>query len=804
MCRQLTLAAFMAAPNNLCREKKWETTKAREGRRPDRGARSRRRYGCRQRTVAASASPHVLPRGGDFDFAIAVVAPGDQATYDCARSAISSKHPLSPPPRPSSSAPSLPTTTTTTTIPLVVTVVSVDSDGHGCVIDPGCVTQAGFCPVTVVDLMSAQTHALLMYGPLSRLAAVTPDPAGLDSMHPLELSSRGYVTMPGSSDLHRGVPAWFIAFLTRALRRALPPGKQGAAVVQYLTPTRRGTDEKGDLPHIGTVLGSNGAPLPRDSVNFEELGLAWIPALDKEAILVSDTYFQYEKVRDMFLDIVEAFYVSLALGLKDGKGAILQSPASLNVTTPGTTPPLETPKPANLPPKPPASNQPLVSSTQMPTEFQSETIPTNPLPASVQTAPDSPTPLSPKPKGTTPVDLTSKSDNIVTHSSTNTEAEAFSANALHVSSTMTSQLPAFSLSTANVDQVCLWLGSVGIDDDCLKVIRSNKLRGRTLANYTVQQLCSLGIVVGDAEIIVEEVRSHLASQQQRRPRCSVSSHRSMLIKDLQAQVETLQQQLNAGSPTLFSPELNYKCFAFVIGNESYGQSTLKNAVSDAETISLFLRTTCKFEVVCHVNISNIQDFASKLEQFKATLKEQQKARNKVASIFYFAGHGRQIKGHNFLLMTSDETAFTETNFDVIKYKAPMLGIVLDEIKKHSDLTIGILDACRESDHDDRDEFRTRGFSSTRSSSMTKEDFPAGCIVIYPTSPGKTTLDACKLPNHKNNGFFTGCFLEVAEKAHPGTPFGDIVDDTILMVQSLSNGEQSPWLSKSVGARFALF
>ncbi|KAH3722846.1 hypothetical protein Pelo_18447 [Pelomyxa schiedti] len=99
--------------------------------------------------------------------------------------------------------------------------------------------------------------------------------------------------------------------------------------------------------------------------------------------------------------------------------------------------------------------------------------------------------------------------------------------------------------------------------------------------------------------------------------------------------------------------------------------------------------------------------------------------------------------------------------------------------------------------------RTRGFGPT-GQRLAKEDFPAGCIVIYPTSPGKTTLDACKLPNRRNNGFFTGCFLEVAEKAAPGTSFSDIVDDTMLMVQSLSTGDQTPSLSKNVGTRFALF
>ncbi|KAH3758965.1 hypothetical protein Pelo_9182 [Pelomyxa schiedti] len=217
----------------------------------------------------------------------------------------------------------------------------------------------------------------------------------------------------------------------------------------------------------------------------------------------------------------------------------------------------------------------------------------------------------------------------------------------------------------------------------------------------------------------------------------------------------------------------------------------------------FLKNKCQFEVVCHKNIPNIDVFNGHLRKFQLTLIKQQRAGNKVASIFYFAGHGRQVNGHNFLLMTEDEAAFEEADFAAMELKAPMVGTVIDGMKKYSDLTIGILDACRQSN--EKGGSKSRGGSEpTQELQLTKEDFRAGCILIYPTSPGRTTQDVCTLPNKQNHGFFTGCFLEVVENAEPGTSWNDVESAIIQIVQTESHDEQTPWVSKSSGLRFALF
>ncbi|KAH3760210.1 hypothetical protein Pelo_7930 [Pelomyxa schiedti] len=294
--------------------------------------------------------------------------------------------------------------------------------------------------------------------------------------------------------------------------------------------------------------------------------------------------------------------------------------------------------------------------------------------------------------------------------------------------TSNSRTTPFQIQTSNTDQVCSWLQSVGVDDDCLKIIRANKLRGKTLANYSVQQLCGLGLVVGDAEIIAEEVTSHL---------------------------ERYREQSFHLNPS--SPETKATC-----GSSTSFQSIFKENLFLTLKTTQFLKNKCQFEVVYHKNIPTLGVFDIDLRKFKDTLIRQKRAGNKVASIFYFAGHGRQLNGHNFLLMTDDEAAFEEQSYEIMENNAPMLGAVIDGLKRYSDLTIGILDACRQSN--EKHAFKSRGCEPTGELQMTKEDFRAGCILIYPTSPGRITLDVCTLPNRQNYGFFTGCFLEVFENA----------------------------------------
>ena len=82
--------------------------------------------------------------------------------------------------------------------------------------------------------------------------------------------------------------------------------------------------------------------------------------------------------------------------------------------------------------------------------------------------------------------------------------------------------------------------------------------------------------------------------------------------------------------------------ALVIGNARYPEFPLDNPEHDARLIARTLRGL-DFEVREHLNL-NARDFKRVLREFVQRMGDDQ-----VASVFYYAGHGVQIGGRNFLL-----------------------------------------------------------------------------------------------------------------------------------------------------------
>ncbi|HSW15978.1 MAG TPA: caspase family protein, partial [Ramlibacter sp.] len=82
--------------------------------------------------------------------------------------------------------------------------------------------------------------------------------------------------------------------------------------------------------------------------------------------------------------------------------------------------------------------------------------------------------------------------------------------------------------------------------------------------------------------------------------------------------------------------------ALVIGNGRYPEMSLNNPEADARLVAQTLRTL-DFEVGEHFNL-NAREFKRVLREFARRMDDDQ-----VASVFYYAGHGVQIGGRNFLL-----------------------------------------------------------------------------------------------------------------------------------------------------------
>ena len=123
--------------------------------------------------------------------------------------------------------------------------------------------------------------------------------------------------------------------------------------------------------------------------------------------------------------------------------------------------------------------------------------------------------------------------------------------------------------------------------------------------------------------------------------------------------------------------------ALVIGNGEYNYSPLLNPVNDAQDIAKMLKKL-QFNVV-HLENASQRAMENAIRQFEKKLK------NGGVGLFFFAGHGLQVSGKNYLVPIG---ANIQEETDV-KYEAVDAGRVLDAMyNAGNELNIVILDACR--------------------------------------------------------------------------------------------------------------
>ncbi|HIJ83006.1 MAG: hypothetical protein HW380_336 [Magnetococcales bacterium] len=216
-----------------------------------------------------------------------------------------------------------------------------------------------------------------------------------------------------------------------------------------------------------------------------------------------------------------------------------------------------------------------------------------------------------------------------------------------------------------------------------------------------------------------------------------------------------------------------KRVALIIGNGAYigeNLSPLDNPTNDAEDIAKILKEF-GFDVKVYKNLK-------KPAMDEAIAEFGRRASNADASLFYFAGHGLQIKSQNYL-MPIDAAAKSEAS---IGYEGINVNFVLDELENaHSNVNMVLLDACRNNAFSGK--FRggkTRGLA-------VPDSTPKGTVLVYATDPGNVAADG-----EGRNGLFTEGLLS-------GFRSGDLSLDGVLATASLyveekSNKQQTPYVN----------
>lgn len=221
---------------------------------------------------------------------------------------------------------------------------------------------------------------------------------------------------------------------------------------------------------------------------------------------------------------------------------------------------------------------------------------------------------------------------------------------------------------------------------------------------------------------------------------------------------------------------NNQRLALVIGNATYKhQSVLRNTVNDARAFSQALRES-GFTVIAHEN-------ADQRTMLLALREFGDRLRSGGTGLFYFSGHGMQIKGRNYLVPV--DAAFERE--DEIAYRTVDAQAVLDKMEVAGNASnIMILDACR-----------TNPFvRSTRSGQqgLAPMDAPLGTLIAYATAPGTVASDGTGV-----NGLYTHHLLEAMR--HPGMKVEDVFKLVRGNVRRESGGTQIPWEATSLEGDF---
>lgn len=215
--------------------------------------------------------------------------------------------------------------------------------------------------------------------------------------------------------------------------------------------------------------------------------------------------------------------------------------------------------------------------------------------------------------------------------------------------------------------------------------------------------------------------------------------------------------------------------ALVIGNGAYKASPLKNPVNDATDMAQALRDK-GFLVILKTNASrrqmveSVRDFGNQIKRGGV-------------GFFYYAGHGIQSKGRNYLVPVGVDVQ-SEADLEFETVDASMVLAQMDDAGNR--VNIMVLDACRDNPF-------ARSFR-TASRGLTQLDGAKGSFLAFATSPGSVASDG-----DGRNGIYTKHLLTSLRQSD--TKLENVFKRVRVEVAKETGNKQIPWDSSSVLGEF---
>jgi hypothetical protein len=209
--------------------------------------------------------------------------------------------------------------------------------------------------------------------------------------------------------------------------------------------------------------------------------------------------------------------------------------------------------------------------------------------------------------------------------------------------------------------------------------------------------------------------------------------------------------------------------ALVIGNSAYPKAPLANPKNDAADVAAVLREA-GFDVDLRLDADR-RSMQTAIDAFAERLKTKGGV-----GLFYFAGHGTQLAGENYLLAV--DSGFGDAS--EMKLSAVSASEAVEAMAtSRAGLNVVILDACRDNPFP----------AAAGSRGLTRIDTNASLFLSYSTSPGAVALDG-----DGRNSPYTKHLIQSIRTA--GLSIEDTFKRTLKGVYQETGGAQTPWLSSS--------
>ena len=226
--------------------------------------------------------------------------------------------------------------------------------------------------------------------------------------------------------------------------------------------------------------------------------------------------------------------------------------------------------------------------------------------------------------------------------------------------------------------------------------------------------------------------------------------------------------------------------ALVLGNSQYQHAApLANPVRDAQAMADRLKKL-DFEVVSGFDLTKPQTQAT-IAQFA------KQVRGADIALFFYAGHGLQVSGKNYLLPV-DAALEDETSLD---FEAVSVDFVLRQMSRETSIRLVFLDACRDNPLADV-LAKTAGVKGASSglAEIPIENGGAGTLVAFAASPNQLAYDG----SGEHSPFTAALLQHIGESNVSITEAMNRVTSDVFKATA---GKQRPWINVSLTTEVVL-